>query len=152
MKPARFILNSDYTTIRITGRKELSITIPDLIEYSKPQMDGGYIIGQLSYNKPDINDGVSVYFTSSRYNYAMPGMMGYTRTEGSTFETIGDPTSSYTYSDLIDYTLEQKSGGLLVFSAVCPSEGGGSGFSFRYRGYGQTITAHIITFKDPFSE
>lgn len=152
MKPARFILNSDYTTVRIREHKKIPITIPDYIEYSQPTYDGrGHTLSQVTYTKANASDSVMIYFTSDRYDYAMPGEYGYTVPEGSSYTIIGSSSAPYVSSDQILFEVRQK-GNVLTYRVVCPSEGGGSGLSFRYQGYGQTITAHILSYKDPFSE
>jgi hypothetical protein len=146
-------MNSDYAMVRLREHKELSLSIPDNIEYSKPY-DGdspGYTLGTVSFVKANADDSVMVYFTSSRYDYSMIGRMGETVPEGSSFTMIGDPTSTVTYGPQIGFMVRQT-GNTIKFEAWCPSMGGGPGVSFRYQGYAQTITAHVLTFKDPFSE
>lgn len=152
MKPARFIFNSDYATIRTREHKELSITIPNYIEYSIPSYESSeYKIGELTYTKANDDDFILVYFTSSKYDYMMFGRYGDTQPDGATCTVLGDPSGAWIYNEDITFDVRQN-GSQIKFRILCLSKGGGSGVSFRYQGYGQTITAHILTFKDPFSE
>ena len=144
MKPARFIFNSDYTAIRNTGHIKLSITIPN--DFTAPESQGGeyYIIGVTSAALGDPNDSFTVYFESDKYNYICPGVFGYTVPEGSYSHSdyYGD-----THEDInLSLTFPNNTARLEVYTLNPYPQGG-----LRFIGYGQTITAHILTFKDPFS-
>lgn len=151
MKPARFIFNSDYSTVRKTGEIEMSITIPDYIDVpetadssSKP-----YVIGRVVKNIGDSKHTYATYLTSSRYDYATMGWSGATKPDGATATSSiwGEETSDrisiglYIYGNTAEFVIDYPRG-------AYKSEGE----SLILRGYGQTITAHILTYKDPFSE
>lgn len=145
MKPARFIFNSDYVTSRITGEKKLEIVIPN--DFTAPVSPSGdyYTIGVTSTTLPNDTDTFSIYVSSSRYNYISPGGdFGYTLPEGSVSHSdiYGD-----SHQDI--YLGVEITGNTATFKAYTlnPYPAGG----LRFTGYGQTVTAHILTFKDPFS-
>ena len=146
MKPARFILNTDYTTPRNTAIYEPEIIIPNDISYSSVPYGSVYTIGRVRLNKKNSDDSFLVYYSSSKYNYDSYGFNGDTKPEGATF-TYTPSTGAYSTSDVITMRVIDK-GSYIEFEVIATSSGGAS---FRYRGYGQTITAHILTFKDPFS-
>lgn len=151
MKPARFILNSDYTTVRNTGYKEMSVTIPDnfVAPYIDPHGQGrvpDYVIGRSSVTFGESTDCFYVYLTSSRYDYASSGTWGLTKPDGSSAtSSIWGPED---YAVSIEVNVRGNVFELEVFctSASVPEN------ILTYSGFGQTITAHILTFKDPFSE
>lgn len=143
MKPARFILNSDYTTMRNTGVKELSITIPNDFTIHAPTTS--YVIGRTSTYLGDDTDSFDVYFSSDKFNYTCPGLEGYTAPDGSVSRSPAYGDSHEVVGFFVTFngnqvTLEAKAYNFNDF------------YDLRYIGYGQTITAHILTFKDPFSE
>ena len=138
MKPARFIINSDYTTVRNTGYKEVSASIPN--NFTVPAGSTEYVVAIASTTLNNETDCFSVYFTSSRYDYITLGYYGVTVPEGS-----------YTTSPIDEvYFRLDINGTTATLTISCinafPEE------SSNYQGYGQTITAHILTFKDPFTE
>lgn len=146
MKPARFILNSDYTTVRNTGHKEVSVTIPN--DFTAPYSPSGtrYIIGRVSVTLGDASDSFSIYYSSDKFNYISPSLdYGYTIPEGSKThsDTYGDSHEDISFNTKVN-------GNTATFEVSClnPYPQGG----LRFIGYGQTITAHILTFKDPFSK
>lgn len=145
MKPARFILNTDYTTSRNMEIYTPSITIPDEFTYTIP-FEETYIIGRIQIPKKSKSNSFSVYFSSSRFDYDSYGSWGNTKPEGAVFSYV-PTTGAYSYSDLIGMRVVDR-GDKLVFEVYSYGSGGAT---FTYEGYGQTITAHILTFKDPFS-
>ena len=138
MKPARFILNSDYATVRSTGSKELSITVPNSI--TVPTGTAEYTIGSLSVNVGSSTDSFMVYFTSSLYDYACFGVSGSTKPSGA--------STTYTGTTQVFFGVTFN-GSTATFKVTC---GGNVSTPTTWTGYGQTITAHIFTFKDPFTE
>lgn len=145
MKPARFILNSDYTTVRETGHIEMSITIPN--SFTAPPSPSGdyYNIGTKTATIGDASDSFLVYFTSSRYDYKTFGFWCYTIPDGSKVhsDTYGD-----THDDIYCYV--NVSGNTATFTVECLNHYPQG--SVVYSGYGQTITAHVLTFKDSFTK
>lgn len=139
MKPARFILNTDYTTVVNTGHIELSITIPD--DFYAPVSPSGdyYTIGITSASIGDKEDSFSTYFTSSTLNYASLGNFGYIKPQGAS-------TTSGTDELYAEITI---TGNTATFKVYCLNTVPGG--SAHFTGYGMKLTAHIITFKDPFS-
>lgn len=138
MKPARFILNSDYTTVRNTGETTLSITIPN--EIIVPTDVFEYTIGQTTANVGSATDTFMTFFTSSAFPYSVLGIWGGTKPNGA--------STTYTGTDEISFRMTIN-GNVASFEAWC---NGNIYLPTTWTGYGQTITAHILTFKDPFSE
>lgn len=138
MKPARFILNSDYATVRKTGEITMSITIPNSITVPEGVLD--YIIGTETASVGNPADTFMVYFTSTAFPYSALGRWGYTKPDGA--------STTYVGSDEIDFNLVIN-GSTATFKVWCNGEPYSTA---TWTGYGQTITAHILTFKDPFSE
>lgn len=145
MKPARFILNTDYTTSRNMEIYTPSLTIPDEINYTIPY-DATYIIGRVQIPKKSKSNSFMAYFSSSRFDYDSYGTHGYTKPEGAVFSYV-PTTGAIVYGDKLEMRVTDT-GDKLVFELYSISSGGAT---FSYEGYGQTITAHILTFKDPFS-
>lgn len=142
MKPARFIFNSDYTTARITSQKELSVTIPNDFTVHAPTER--YVIGRTSTVLDNADDIYSVYYTSDKYNYMSPGLQCNTIPSGSVSRSpaYGDSHEAV----MCDVTV---AGNQVTLEVYCYNIN--TFYDLRYIGYGQTITAHILTFKDPFS-
>lgn len=138
MKPARFILNSDYTTTRNTGETTLSITIPNSI--TVPIDVEKYTIGTTTAKIGNSADTFMIYFTSSAFPYNSPGSMGGTKPSGA--------STTYAGTDYIFYNVSIN-GNTATLEVWCY---GNIYTATSWNGYGQTITAHILTFKDPFSE
>ena len=143
-KPARFILNSDYTTVRKTGEYEMSVTIPN--DFTTPANPHGeyYTIGQKTITIPNVSDTFFMFTTSSRYDYATPGWYGSTLPTGATVDGVFHYENKTIYFEI---SVEGSTAKLIVECLNPMPEG-----TARWRGYGQTITAHILTFKDPFTE
>lgn len=137
MKPARFILNTDYTTVRNTGHKTLSITIPDSI--TVPSWQSEHTIATAYTTIDSENDAFMTYFSSSRYNYITPGDWGVTIPDGATTTSVIEDVS-------FEVTID---GNTVTLRAYCIN--GMQEEDVYFNGYGQTITAHIITYKDPFN-
>lgn len=137
MKPARFILNSDYTTVRNTGETKLSITIPNSI--TTPLGEGDYIIGQTTANIGSATDTFMIYFTSSAFPYSTLGRFGATKPNGA--------STTHAIDEI--YFGVKINGSIATFTVECARY---DDETTTWTGYGQTITAHILTFKDPFSE
>ena len=142
-KPARFILSSDYSTLRVTGQKELSITIPNDFTLPEQQTGDYHTIGKLTYMIPSQSDSFYFYFSSSITDYTCIGWHGSTIPDGSYRQY-----DQFTDHEPVVFDVKIN-GSTLTFTVEClPSVL----WSTRFYGYGQTITLHIITFKDPFSE
>ena len=138
MKPARFIFNSDYTTVRCTGEVQLSVTIPN--DFTVPPSVDEYTIGTTTAVLADESDTLMAYYSSSRYNdYTTPGFYCVTIPEGSSTTSAIDEVVC-----MITVT-----GNVARLTVTCYNPLQES--TVRFQGYGQTITAHIITYKDPFS-
>jgi hypothetical protein len=140
MKPARFILNSDYCTVRNTGKGELSITIPNSI-YLPAGTQPFHVIGTTSGRFGNPSDSYMIYYTSSLYNYSTPGPV-------CTIKPSGSSTTSG-YNDTVTASV-RVSGDTFTLSVRTDNQL--LNFAETYAGFGMTVTAHIITFKDPFSE
>ena len=138
MKPARFILNSDYTTVRKTGSIDLSLTIPNsfTVAASAPQ---SYTVGTTSAAVGSPNDTFNIRFSSSLGMSTDSTVYGYTKPSGAS------TTSPYDWI----YFRVYKNGSTFIFTITASHN---TGTAATFSGYGQTITAHIDTFKDPFSE
>ena len=151
MKPARFILNSDYTTVRNTGVTEITLTIPN--SFSPPYIDpqGGTIPYQTivsgSAEVGDASDSIYVYYTSSRFDYITTGWYGSTKPDGA--KAVSSIYGEEDYHDVYIDILKTGTHVEMKVTAMGPSN---SNETLTYTGFGQTITAHILTFKDPFSE
>lgn len=146
MKPARFILNSDYVTTRKTGEFSESVTIPNdfYTPSAEPGVDPEYVIAQKTITLPTDTDTFIMYFTSSAFDYAVFGWWTGTKPDGAYVDGLFHETDIYVNVDLL------CQGNVVTFKVFCsnPFPSG----TAHYVGYGQTITAHILTFKDPFSE
>ena len=138
MKPARFILNSDYTTVRNTGSIDLSLTVPNsfTIPASSPNK---YIISTTSAKVGSEGDSFGVRFSTSLGMSTDNTVYGYTKPAGATTTSNDDGVFFRVY----------KNGDTFTFSVGAYHI---TGTAATFNGYGQTITAHIYTFKDPFSE
>ena len=144
MKPARFILNSDYATTRKTGEFSESITIQNDFTVPATVSDPTYVIGQKIITLPTGTDTFIMYFTSNEFDYAAFGWYCPTKPDGAYVDGLFHYTDQYISLDLL------CNGSTITFKATCsnPFPSG----TARFVGYGQTVTAHILTFKDPFSE
>lgn len=137
MKPARFIFNSDYTNVRCTGQLQLSVTIPN--DFTVPASVNEYTIGTTTAVLADGSDTLTAYYSSNKYDYTTPGFYCVTIPQGST-------TTSEMDEVVCNVTV---TGNVARLTVTCYNPLQES--SVRFQGYGQTITAHIITYKDPFS-
>lgn len=133
MKPARFILNSDYCTTRITGEGEIKGTVPN--SYTTPSGSPNYKLTLGTINLGDKGDNCIIWMTSSLYNYATVGP-----------NTVLEPAGA---SGLNGVTANVKKVGNTYTLFL---QFGNQQSASTYTGYGMTLTAHIRTFKDPFSE
>ena len=138
MKPARFILNSDFTTVRNTGKLDLKITIPN--SFVVPADTTTYLIGRTTGQCGNASDSYYVVFESSLFQYVSVGNRGTTKPEGA-------GSSPAAYADPFLYV--KANGNTFTFEITVNAY---SSSATTFTGYGQTITAHIYTFKDPFSE
>lgn len=137
MKPARFILNSDYTTTRRGSHKTVSVTIPDLI--TVPYWEGEHTIATATVALDNDTDMFTTYFSSDKYNYISLGDYG---------ATVPDGSSTTSVVEGVNFRLTIV-GNIATLKATCIN--GMMEEDVTFTGYGQTITAHIFTFKDPFS-
>ena len=147
MKPARFILNSDYTTIRNTGNYEISYTIPNSFTTPEhdPQHDGGKIVlTTISKEIGSPGDIYEVYASSDRYNYNTYGGTLYVRPEGAVAHD-GEYIDDY---DAPIYFFTFIKGNRMELEVFVVNNGNRT----TYDGYAQTVTIHVNTFKSPFSE
>lgn len=145
MKPARFIFNSDYSTVRNTGVTDLTVTIPDHFTIPVSPSGAYYIIGRTSAIIGNKEDSFAVYYESSKYDYITSGGFGYTIPDGAKAHSdiYGDSKPDIIFE--VEIT-----GNTATFRARCLNSYPQGDLTFT--GYGQTITAHVYTFKDPFSE
>lgn len=145
MKPARFIFSSDYSTVRNTGVTDLSVTIPNSFTIPVSPTGAYYIIGRTSAKIGNKEDSFMVYWSSDKYDYMTNGYFGYTLPDGAKAHS-----AAYGDSRPDVYIEVDIQGDTATLTARCLNtypEG-----SLTFTGYGQTITAHVYTFKDPFSE
>lgn len=133
MKSGRFILNSDFCTTRITGEYELSGTIPN--SYTTPAHSPNYTITLGTVELGDNGDSFFIYYTSSIFNYATIGPIVNPKPSGATGL---NGIAVYIVKNGNRYTMYLKFGNQQNAET--------------YKGFGMVITAHIKTFKDPFSE
>lgn len=141
MKPARFILNSDYTTLRNTGHGEVSVVIPNTITIpSSVSVGDSYLIGRSSVKVGSPSDSFSVVFSTSYYDYDSIGLWGMTRRN--------DATSSAGDYPLVVFYISVNGDEFILQAYVTKTATGTQTLS----NYGLTLTAHIYTFKDPFTE
>ena len=134
MKPGRFILNSDYCTTRNVADGEIKGTIPN--SYTTPAGSVNYVLNLGTATVGDPTDNVSIWYTSSKYNYATYGATAHLNPAGA--QGLNGVSARVSKNGNV-YTLK------LIFGNQLPN-------AQTYTGYGMTITAHIHTFKDPFSE
>ena len=138
MKPARFILNSDFTTVRNTGSVDLSLTVPN--NFTIPaDAQNKYILGTISAKVGSAGDSFGVRFSTSLGMSTDNTVYGYTKPAGATTTSNDDGVFFRVY----------KNGDTFTFTIGAYHI---NGTAATFNGYGQTITAHIYTFKDPFSE
>lgn len=147
MKPARFILNSDYATMRQTGSYEFTYTIPN--EFTTPWHDasqdaGKVVLATLTKEIGNPGDIYEVYASSDRYNYHTQGITLYVRPEGA-YAHDGEYLDNYD-AEIYFFTYIKGNRAELEIFVV------NSGIRTTYYGYGQTITIHIDTYKSPFRE
>lgn len=139
MKPARFILNSDYNTVRNTGETKLTVTIPNSVIV--PSYMTEYKFATTAANIGNPTDTFLVYFTSSAFPYSSLGSWGSTKPNGASVSPAY--VSDEMYFEVI------INGTTATLNVWCWGNGENA---ITWNGYGQTLTAHILTFKDPFSE
>lgn len=130
MKVGRFILNSDFCTLRNSGYSEISGTIANSVTVPAGQITtttlGTATVGENS-------DSFSVLFSSSAYNYSTPG-------------PICDISNGS--STIVAQVI--KTGNSYALKVIFNNENGSSSRTFS--GFGQTLTAKIHTYKDPFTD
>lgn len=144
MKPARFILNSDYTALRVIGTKELSVTIDDSI--TVPPGSGMHSKTGDTVTLENEGDLLEVYYTSSLYDYTTPGWYAFTRPDGAYTDS-----GATGHRAVITIRLRRQGNQLSIVASWRNRQPGQSTVD-HYIGYGQTVTAHVIIYKDPFSE
>ena len=133
MKPGRFILCSDFCTNREGSYAEIVGQIPN--SYTTPAGQPNYtvLLGEITIG--DAPDNVYVWFTSSKYNYATYGPLVSLSPAGATGL---NGVAAYVKKNKNKYSL------YVVYGNQMQAE--------TYKGYGMTLTAHVQTYKDPFTE
>lgn len=128
MKACRFIMNTDYITPQNDTEIELSVTLPS--SYTVPATQTRKFSASQTIKGAGSRD-FRCYFTSTAFNYALTGCLEATLQFGS---------------DTLWITVERAKDKftLSVYGPAYPSS------SHTFSGTGQTITAHIQTFKDAF--
>ena len=135
MKAGRFILNSDLCTSRNSAEGKITLTIPNSV--TAPAHSPNYTIATGVANVGDPSDSFNVFFTTDKYDYATPGPIAQLNPAGSS-------GLNGVFADV------HKTGNQYKFKV----DTGNSDQSVAqvYSGFGMTITAHIYTYKDPFSK
>lgn len=130
--PSRFIINSDYATLKNDAKGSVSVTIPNLVN----TLAGGDNVVyratlQIGASK---SAGYRFYITSSKYGYAICSPAFDVPCKQSGYDTS---FSCYIYRQGDSFVLE------VVFIS-------NPDISLSYTDCGQTLTLHIQSFIDPF--
>lgn len=132
MKACRFIMNTDYAMSQNDTEFDLSINIPS----SWTQPHGTAAVVEFKAEKTiegSSSRDFRCYLTSTAFNFAIVNAQEAYLQFGNDLITIQIARSKNKYT-------------LKAFGGKDPY------YDKTYSGTGQTITAHIQTFKDPFSE
>lgn len=130
--PSRFIINSDYATLKNDASGTAVLTIPNLVNTTQ---GGSNVVYRA---KIEIGASKSAayrfYVTSSKYSYALVSPAFDVLCQESGYDSS---FSCHVYRDNGAFVLEA------VFQAS-------DWMAFSYTGMGQTLTLHIQSFIDPF--
>ena len=127
MKPSRFILNTDYVTHQNDAEIEITISLPS--SYTVPKNQTKKFSASKTLTGSSSKD-YRCYITSSAFNFAITGVLEGQLAYGSNtmLLAIEREKDKFTFSAYMPATTVDKT----------------------YSGTGQTLTAHIQTFVDPF--
>lgn len=130
--PSRFIINSDYATLKNDAKGKISLTIPNLVNTTT---GGDNIVYrstlQIGASK---SAGYRFYITSSKYSYAIATPAFDVLCKESGYDSS---FSCHIYRQGDSFVLE-------AIFAASPY------MSFSYTDCGQTLTLYIQSFIDPF--
>lgn len=131
-KPSRFIINTDFATLKNDAEGQISLTIPSTVNVT-PSANVVY--------KAELKIGASAgagfrcYITSSKYNYAIMS---------SSFMLAATQDG---YESAVPCDVSRKNADTFEIRATF---NGTDGATTRYTNVGQTLTLHIQTFINPF--
>ena len=129
--PSKFIINTDYATLKNDASGTAVITIPDTV--NTPVGSDTIYRATLQIGASD-GAGYRFYITSSKYNYAIT----------SPAFAVACKESGY---DSYFYCQVYRQGKSFVFEAVFMGDDWGT---YHYTNSGQTLTLHIQSFISPF--
>lgn len=139
MRISRFILNSDYATLKSDSEGEMILTIPSSVTVLSGQQPTIYRAELDIGAKPSA--AYRHYVTSSEYTFAIPATVFYLPCQTQYGTTLGHaaiPVSLYRQNS--KFVAEAR------FDPPTTSDP-----NKTYTGMGQTLTFHIQSFLDPFS-
>ena len=130
--PSRFILNTDYATLKNDAEGVATLVIPDIVNIPAGSDDSIYRTTlQIGASK---DAGYRFYVTSSKYNYAIATPSFNVLCKESGYDSS---FSCQVY----------RQGNSFVFEAVFASS---PYWTIQYTDAGQTLTLHIQSFISPF--
>lgn len=130
--PSKFILNTDYATLKNDAKGKASITIPDLVNIAA---GGDNVVYRATVDiGASKSAGYRFYVTSSKYNYAL-------------CSPVFDVACKQDGYDSSFACHIYRQGGSFVLEAVFMAS---DYFSTQYTGMSQTLTLQIQSFIDPF--
>lgn len=133
MKPSRFILNSDYATLKNDAEGTVQISLPDLVNV--PSGGPNVVYKATIQIGASPSAGVRSYVTSSKYNYAIvaPSFFIACQQDG--------------YDSVCSCDISRVDGNKIEIRVTFPSA---AGEATQYTGMQQTLTLHAKTFINPF--
>lgn len=133
MKPSRFIMNTDYATLKNDAEGTAQLTLPNLVNI--PAGSGNVVYSATIQIGASSSAGIRSYVTSSKYNYALcsPSFFIACKQDGN------DSSCSCDISRVDANKIQIR----VTFAAA-------DGASTQYTGMQQTLTIHAKTFINPF--
>ena len=139
MRISRFLLNSDYATLKSDSEGEISLVVPNSVVVLAGQQPTIYRAELDIGAKPSAAYRHSV--TSSAYTFSIPAAVFYLPSqtlEGGNLGIAGVPVQLY-----------RQNNKFVAEARFAPPTT--SAQNITYSGMGQTLTFHIQSFLDPFS-
>lgn len=131
MKPSRFILNSDYATLKNDAEGVVQLTVPNLVNIPA---SGDNVVYKATLQIGTPSAGLRSYVTSSKYAYALSSPSFF----------LACKQDGYNSSASVDISRNGQNIELRVTFASA------YGAATKYTGMGQVLTLHVETFVDPF--
>lgn len=131
MRPSRFILNSDYATLKNDAEGVVQLTVPGLVNIPA---GGANVVYKATLQIGSPSAGLRSYVTSSKYSYALSSPSFF----------LACKQDGYDSSASVDISRN----GLLIELRVTFAAAYGQ--ATQYTDMGQTLTLHAETFVDPF--